>query len=200
VLRLGSSGEDVKKLQRQLNELGETVLASGQFGPRTLEALRRFQVARGIQASGMVDAATHKALAELAAQGNPRTIPRAPRKADWFDSAAQTVVDSGEAAPESVMLMLSDGRQLTVEQAIEAMNASFQKQLGGQAPDPYDDRDVLVAQVNRECDKFGRKGYLTEGDRKQLGLTLKRAFEMLGDVDVLAVGGGAAKPAIIREE
>lgn len=200
VLRLGASGEAVKALQRQLNDLGESLLASGQFGPRTLEAVRRFQVAKGIApASGIVDAPTQRALTELEKLGNPRTIPRQPRKADWFDSAAQTIVDAGEANPDSVMLTLSDGRSLTVEEGIQAMNAAFERVLGGGQPDPYDDRDVLVAQVNREADKLSRKGYYTEGDRKQLGLTLKRAFEMLGEVDVLAVGGAGPRPAIIRE-
>jgi hypothetical protein len=200
VLRLGSSGEAVKALQRQLNELGETVLASGQFGPRTLEAVRRFQVAKGIQpANGIVDAATQRALAELKKMGNPRTIPRQPRRADWFDSAAQTVVGAEEANPEDVLLILSDGRQLTIEQGIDVMNASFEKALAGAAPDPYDDRDVLVAQVNRQRDKFMRKGYLTATERKQLGLDLKQLYEWLGEPDVLTIGGAEQKPAIIRE-
>ena len=55
VLRVGSHGADVKALQLQLNELGESLLASGQYGPRTMEAVRRFQVTQGIAASGLVD-------------------------------------------------------------------------------------------------------------------------------------------------
>ena len=201
VLRLGSSGEAVKALQRQLNDLGESVLASGQYGPRTLEAVRRFQVAKGIQpASGMVDAATQRALAELKALGNPRTIPRAPRKADWFDQAAQTVSDAEATSPGDVTLMLIDGRELTVERAIEVVNDAYTKLLDGGPPDPYDDRDVIVTQINREERKLRKKGYLTAADRTQLGLTLKRAFELFGEVDVLSVGGAAKKPAVIREE
>ncbi len=199
VLRLGSSGPGVKALQQQLNELGESVLASGQYGPRTLEAVRRFQVARGIQpASGIVDAATQKALDELKRQGNPRSIPRAPRVADWFHSSAQQVVEAGEANPEDVMLMVSDGRELTLEQAVEAMNEAFARVRGGQEPDPYDDRDVLVGQVNRELEKFMRKRYLTAAERRQLGQTVKRAFELLGEPDILAIGGDERKPAVIR--
>lgn len=200
VLRLGSSGPEVKALQQQLNALGESVLASGQFGPRTLEAVRRFQVARAIQpATGLVDAATLRALDELKKQGNPRTIPRAPRIADWFDASAQQVVGGGEANPEDVLLMVSDGRSLTLEQAISAMNESFQRVRAGSMPDPYDDRDVLVGQVNREFDKMMRKSYLTASERKQLGLTVKRAFELLGEADIMAIGGAEPKPAIIRQ-
>src|SRR5438046_850547 len=72
-MRLGDSGEHVKVLQKQLNELGESLLATGQYGPRTMEAVRRFQVVRGIQpANGIVEASTRRALDELEAQGNPQ--------------------------------------------------------------------------------------------------------------------------------
>ena len=200
VLRLGASGPAVKALQNQLNELGESVLASGQYGPRTLEAVRRFQVARSIQpATGMVDAATQRALDELKAKGNPRSIPRAPRVADWFHSSAQEVVEAGEANPEDVMLLVADGRNLTLEQAIEGMNEAFERVRGGQPPDPYDDRDVLTGQVNRELAKFMRKSYLTAAERRQLGQTVKRVYELLGGPDIISIAGSAPKPAVIRQ-
>lgn len=199
-LRLGAGGPAVKALQLQLNELGESVLASGQFGPRTMEAVRRFQVAKGIvPATGMVDAATQKALQELAAKGNPRTIPRQPRKADWFQAGAQVEVGAREANPEDVPLSLADGREVTLEQAIEIMNAAYQRLRGGGPPDPDDDRDILVTQVNREYDKFNRKSYLTTDERAQLGNTLKEVFDLLGEVQVLKVGTGKKKPAIVVE-
>src|SRR4051812_39953704 len=89
VLRLGAKGPLVKALQHQLNALGESLVATGDYGPRTLEAVRRFQVAKGIQPStGVVDAATQRALADLAAAGNPPTIPRASGL-DWFEVGAQ---------------------------------------------------------------------------------------------------------------
>lgn len=200
LLRLGATGPAVKALQLQLNDLGESVLATGQFGPRTLEAVRRFQVAKGIvPATGMVDAATQRALAELAKAGNPRTIPRRPRTAEWFEAPAQVELGAREANPEDVLLLLADGRALTVEQAVETMNAAYQRLRGGQAPDADDDRDIIVTQVNRELDKFGRKGYLTAAERGQLGHTLKEAFDLLGEAQVLKVGSGGYKPAIIIE-
>jgi hypothetical protein len=53
--------------------------------------------------------------------------------------------------------------------------------------------------VNRELDKMMRKSYLTASERKQLGLTVKRAFELLGEADILAIGGAEPKPAVIRQ-
>jgi peptidoglycan hydrolase-like protein with peptidoglycan-binding domain len=199
VLRLGASGPAVQALQRQLNALGESLLASGQFGPRTLEAVRRFQVAKGIQpATGIVDAATQRVLAELQTQGNPRNLLRVRRTADWFEASAQTVTDGIESNPESVLVDLSDGRSLTVEQALGEMNAGFQRARGGAPRDPEDARDVQVGQVNHEADQLGRKGYLTVSDRKQLGHSLKTAFETLGEVTVVSVSGEAPKPAVVR--
>lgn len=196
VLRLGSSGPEVQALQKQLNDLGESVLATGQFGPRTLEAVRRFQTAKGIQpANGIVDANTRKALTELAAAGNPRTIPRAARKADWFESGAQTVTEGGYSTPGSVMLMLDDGRSLTVEQAYDVMNNAFDKARGGMPRDVDDPRDVAVLVAHRECAKLGGKGYFTVTERKQLGMSIKAAFEALGEAQILAVGADA-KPAV----
>jgi hypothetical protein len=197
VLRLGASGPAVKELQNQLNELGESLLASGQYGPRTAEAVRRFQVAKGIQpASGIVDAATRKVLDELKNAGNPRTIPRARPAAEWFSSAAQSPSLALEASPESVLLLLMDGRQVTVEQAFAMMNATFEKSRGGVPRDPDDPRDVDVGAVLREWQKANRKGYLTMEDRQRVGAALKIAFGSLGEVDIISIGSEGRQPAV----
>jgi len=197
MLRLGASGESVKELQRQLNELGESLLVSGQFGPRTVEAVRRFQVAKGLQpADGMVSANTQKALDELKKAGNPRVIPRAPRVADWFQSGAQKVVDGNEAEPDSVQLKLIDGRSLTCEQALDVMTGAYMRARGGATPDPDDERDLVVSQVNREWEKLTRKGWLTAGERKQVAQLIKTAFERLGETEVIAITGTERKAAV----
>jgi len=200
LLRLGASGEAVKQLQSQLNELGESLLVSGQFGPRTVEAVRRFQVAKAIQpADGMVNAGTQKALEELRKQGNPRVIPRAPRVADWFQSSAQKVVDGNEAEPDSVLLKCIDGRDLTVEQALDVMTGAYMRARGGATPDADDERDVLVSQVRREWDKFTRKGWVTAGERRSVAMLIKTAFERLGEVEVITITGTEKKAAVIIE-
>ena len=63
LLRYGSRGRDVKELQRRLAALKYYPGAvSGLFGAYTLEAVWAFQEVQGIRVSGVVDAATARAL------------------------------------------------------------------------------------------------------------------------------------------
>jgi len=62
-LRQGARGADVVDLQRKLNELGFNAgAADGDFGPKTLAAVKSFQRARGLTADGIVGAQTWGAL------------------------------------------------------------------------------------------------------------------------------------------
>ncbi len=62
-LRQGSSGPDVADLQRRLNELGFSAgTADGDFGPKTLAAVKAFQQSRGLAADGIVGQKTWAAL------------------------------------------------------------------------------------------------------------------------------------------
>lgn len=80
LLRLGASGPEVSALQQRLNALGERLPVNGTFGPRTQEAVRRYQLSHGLQpANGVVGPSTAASLA----------APPAPRR----------TVDSFEAAP-----------------------------------------------------------------------------------------------------
>ncbi len=81
-LRLGASGPEVTALQQKLNAGGERIPVNGTFGPRTQEAVRRFQLARGIQpANGIVGPSTAAAL------NSPAPAP-ASRQGDSFVAAA----------------------------------------------------------------------------------------------------------------
>jgi len=62
-LRQGSRGPDVVDLQRRLNELGFNAgSADGDFGPKTLAAVKAFQQSRGLAADGVVGPKTWGAL------------------------------------------------------------------------------------------------------------------------------------------
>jgi peptidoglycan hydrolase-like protein with peptidoglycan-binding domain len=61
-LREGSSGPDVKELQRLLTRAGLKVGADGEFGPSTTAAVKRFQRATSLEASGVVGRKTVSAL------------------------------------------------------------------------------------------------------------------------------------------
>lgn len=70
-------GPRVVALQKALMRAGITVPggADGIFGSQTLGAVRRFQQARGLPATGKVDAATAKALGLTAAEKAPKPAP-----------------------------------------------------------------------------------------------------------------------------
>jgi peptidoglycan hydrolase-like protein with peptidoglycan-binding domain len=54
-LRVGARGEPVRALQNRLNALGYKVgTADGDFGPKTLAAVKAFQKAKGLTADGVV--------------------------------------------------------------------------------------------------------------------------------------------------
>lgn len=63
-LRRGSSGSDVVKLQRYLNEHGNHVEEDGQFGPKTEAAVFEFQAAYHLQMDGIVGPKTWGKLVE----------------------------------------------------------------------------------------------------------------------------------------
>ncbi len=78
-LRQGQSGPEVKALQTALVGAGISLAggADGVFGPGTRAAVASFQSARGLPATGEVDAATLAALTPAAAP------PRTPAPAIW---------------------------------------------------------------------------------------------------------------------
>lgn len=73
-LRRGSSGGGVSSLQRALAALGFDVTVDGAFGPGTERAVRAFQSRNGLEADGIVGAAT-KAAIGAALGGRPQPSP-----------------------------------------------------------------------------------------------------------------------------
>lgn len=60
--QVGDQGSDVAEIQGQLARLGYDVAADGDFGPATAEAVKAFQVSRGLDADGLVGPTTYSAL------------------------------------------------------------------------------------------------------------------------------------------
>ena len=61
ILKHGSRGEDVKKLQKVLNARGlcpEPIVIDGVFGPTTLDAVKRFQRQAHLHVDGVVGGKT----------------------------------------------------------------------------------------------------------------------------------------------
>jgi GH25 family lysozyme M1 (1,4-beta-N-acetylmuramidase) len=70
-IRIGDIGEDVTALQRALTAAGHPCDADGRFGPKTLAAVKAFQVARGLAPDGIVGPRTMAALEALAPTDRP---------------------------------------------------------------------------------------------------------------------------------
>lgn len=60
--RLGDQGEEVAEIQMILVRLGYDVIADGEFGPSTVEAVKAFQKSKKLTADGLVGAKTYAAL------------------------------------------------------------------------------------------------------------------------------------------
>ena len=60
--RLGDQGAEIAEIQGQLLVLGYDVLADGDFGPATAEAVKAFQSSHGMKADGLIGPATYEAL------------------------------------------------------------------------------------------------------------------------------------------
>lgn len=63
VLRLGSKGPDVVRLQQELQSLGYALTADGVFGARTQTVLKQFQQQTGLLVDGIAGPATWSAIA-----------------------------------------------------------------------------------------------------------------------------------------
>ena len=60
--RVGDQGAEIAEIQGRLVLLGYDVIADGDFGPATAEAIKDFQKSCGIEANGLIGPATYSAL------------------------------------------------------------------------------------------------------------------------------------------
>jgi serine-type D-Ala-D-Ala carboxypeptidase (penicillin-binding protein 5/6) len=77
-LRTGATGDLVQALQRTLNARSQpspNLSVDGDFGPSTESAVKKFQTARGLEASGVVGPETFKALGALIFSDAPQPSP-----------------------------------------------------------------------------------------------------------------------------
>lgn len=85
VLKNGSKGEAVKKLQSQLKQKGYFAgEVTGNFGSMTEDAVKRFQTKSKLEADGIVGAGTNKALF-----GTTGTSSKKVELLDWWSGASK---------------------------------------------------------------------------------------------------------------
>lgn len=106
-LRRGSKGDDVRIVQRALTDAGFSLGSiDGDFGPKTDQAVRAFQKARGLAVDGVVGPATTAALG-IRGTALP-ALPAAPQNSPAAPSAPAPTARPQAAAP-SGRSVLPDG-------------------------------------------------------------------------------------------
>ncbi|QJW48012.1 glycoside hydrolase [bacterium BFN5] len=58
----GDQGQDVVAIQARLNALGYEIVADGDYGPATVNAVKAFQRDRGLESDGVIGSQTYRAL------------------------------------------------------------------------------------------------------------------------------------------
>ncbi len=84
-LKKGSKGAAVEQLQSLLTQAGYRCAVDGDFGPKTADAVRRFQRAHGLAVDGVVGPKTWAAL--RSAQAPSEAPPTSPATSDFSSSA-----------------------------------------------------------------------------------------------------------------
>ena len=114
-LRLGATGHDVRVLQDFLTRDGFPTAVDGGFGPATRTAVRRFQAAAGLTASGTVGPKTVAALRRGAASAAtapavvPTSEPTSATTAGGVSATPTAPASTTAPAPMSSPATLSDG-------------------------------------------------------------------------------------------
>ncbi|MGN9838909.1 clostripain-related cysteine peptidase [Nonomuraea sp. H19] len=82
-LRLGSRGEEVRRLQELLRARGYRLRADGYFGASTYGALLNLQQREGLPADGVADPGTWRALGEISQPATLTADQRPAEQAEW---------------------------------------------------------------------------------------------------------------------
>jgi cell wall-associated NlpC family hydrolase len=100
-LRVGTHGADVRKLQRYLDSAGHRVARDGEFGPRTLRALRATEAELELRADGVATKREQRAIrrAVAAASTGGASYSPPPPPDEVVPGADGTVTDDGFAVP-----------------------------------------------------------------------------------------------------
>jgi peptidoglycan hydrolase-like protein with peptidoglycan-binding domain len=112
-LRQGSSGSDVKTLQRYLVRLGQPTSVDGQFGRGTGRSVRRFEKAAGRRVDGVVTRSDARVLSARARASQAQPEPEAPAPA----TGNATLTPGGLAvapadAPDAVKAIVTAGNEI----------------------------------------------------------------------------------------
>ena len=144
-LASGDSGDSVSRVQARLYALGyltRTASLDGSFGTTTVSAVKLFQQASGIEATGKADTATLKALYSTEAKSLPAGTKAADAVTTTTSSSSSTYLDSVPSGLASITSSYNAGMSNAekLEYAIYLAQSKLGKPYvyGATGPDKFD--------------------------------------------------------------
>jgi Putative peptidoglycan binding domain len=117
-LRLGTSGSDVRALQRYLDQAGHETSADGQFGPATRRSVKSFEAAEGRRANGAASRYEQRLARTRAATAQaqqPIVAPvSAPTELATLDPATGLAI-APASAPAQVQAIIAAGNEIATK-------------------------------------------------------------------------------------
>jgi cell wall-associated NlpC family hydrolase len=116
-MREGTSGSDVRKLQRYLTHAGFQTTADGAFGPRTARSVRRFERSDGRRVNGVVRRGDARAIKAAAAE---TTTEEPVETTEPTETGRARITSDGLAvapadAPEAVKQVIEAGNEIATK-------------------------------------------------------------------------------------
>jgi peptidoglycan hydrolase-like protein with peptidoglycan-binding domain len=182
-LQQGSTGADVSKVQSMLSSYGLTV--DGQYGPKTMAAVKQFQASKGLVADGIVGPKTWQALAGTTA--NPVSSIEAgmttPNPMQIDETTGEPIIDNipdtGNPTIDALMERLANSapqvqwsevyKQVVQDSGIGKMNGDFES-----ATEEY---TKLQDKKNDEAQDINNNPWYTEGERVKRLEQLDKRYE-----------------------
>jgi cell wall-associated NlpC family hydrolase len=116
-LRLGTSGSDVRSLQRYLDQAGYETSADGQFGPATRRSVKSFEAAEGRSANGAASRYEQRLVRTRAATievQRPIVPPvTAPTELATLDATGLAIAPA--SAPAEVQAIIAAGNEIATK-------------------------------------------------------------------------------------
>jgi lysozyme family protein len=121
-LRIGMQGDAVKKLQTALVNAGYPIAADGKFGPKTQEAVRQFQQARGLTVDGVAGAHTLEAFETSFEPKRKNPVQLNPNGDTTKTNTATTPPPNGPAGQYEQMALKKNGPEFVAKAKQVAAN------------------------------------------------------------------------------
>jgi peptidoglycan hydrolase-like protein with peptidoglycan-binding domain len=112
-LREGTSGSDVKRLQRYLDRAGYETVADGQFGPATARSVRSFEVDEERRPDGTATRYEQHLVRVRAATAEPVEAPAPAAEEAYIGEDGLAVAPA--SAPEQVKAIIAAGNEIATK-------------------------------------------------------------------------------------